>query len=125
MESLRLIIRTPQATLLEVDAARWVQVQLGDGGIGILPNHAPLLAATVDAPLRYADAHGAQSVGVAAGILHVTAAAVTIYTSGLLDGAANGQPPAGAQRFDRLTQALLRERPSPGAPKPEQEYGQA
>lgn len=107
MNSLRLIIRTPQATLLEVNEARWVQVQLSDGGIGILPNHAPLLATTVDAPLRYADAQGAQRVGVAAGILHVTAAAVTIYTSGLLEEAPPGRPPTGREGFDRLTQALL------------------
>lgn len=117
MKTLHLTVRTPQKTLLTVAEADWIQVRLADGGgIGILPRHAPLLAATVDAPLCYADADGEHSLGVAAGILHITSEAVTVFTSGLLDKAAEKRPlplvTPTSQRFDRLVHALLAKRPS-------------
>ena len=117
MKTLHLTVRTPQKTLLTVVEARWIQVRLADGGgIGILPRHAPLLAATIDAPLCYSDADGEHSLGVAAGILHITREAVTVFTSGLLDKAAEKRPLSLAtptnQRFDRLVHALLAKRPS-------------
>ncbi|MCB0154427.1 MAG: hypothetical protein KDF65_06475 [Anaerolineae bacterium] len=80
-EPLRLRVLTPAAALLEVATAAWVQVQLADGGgIGIWPGHAPLLAETVAAPLRYADAQGEHHLEVGAGVLHIEAGSVTILT---------------------------------------------
>ena len=52
---MRLTVLTPAETLLEVEGVKWVRVQLADGGrISIWPGHAPLLAETVAAALRYA-----------------------------------------------------------------------
>lgn len=101
MATLALTIRSPQRQLLHVDSVRWVQVPLADGGsIGILPGHAPLLAATVAAPLRYATDDGDHSLPLAAGILHIGRKTVTIYTAELTDD--TEQP----TRFVRLLQSL-------------------
>ena len=56
--SLHLHVLTPAETLLRADA-QWVHVRLADGaGISIYPEHAPLLAETLTASLRYADSSG-------------------------------------------------------------------
>ena len=95
---LQLWVRTPAETVLRADGVRWVQAQLADGGgIGIWPGHAPMLAETVTAPLRYEDAHGEHSVTVNAGILQVTPGQVRVYVSGAeseqaAEGEANGAP---------------------------------
>jgi F0F1-type ATP synthase epsilon subunit len=84
---LRLTVLTPAETLLDVEEVAWVQARLADGGgIGIYPRHAPLLAETVTAPLRYADSSGEHTLGVEAGILQVDGDGVTILTSGLVRG---------------------------------------
>ena len=58
-EPFRLTVLTPEQTLLDVQRVAWVQVQLADGGpIGVYPGHAPLLAETTAAPLRYQDPSG-------------------------------------------------------------------
>jgi len=113
---LRLTVLTPAETLLAVGKAAWVQVHLADGGgIGIYPGHAPLLAETVGAPLRYADPSGEHALDLEAGILEVDGDGVTILTSGSLQAREGLQPPqdsasdsvSGEMRFDRLAQALL------------------
>jgi F0F1-type ATP synthase epsilon subunit len=82
-EPWRLVIRTPAETALEAHDVTWVQVQLADGGpITILPGHAPLLAESVAAPLRYVDGAGDHSVLVNAGLLYVARGEVTVYTTG-------------------------------------------
>jgi F0F1-type ATP synthase epsilon subunit len=111
IEPLRLTVLTPTQTLLDVRGVAWIQVQLADGGgIGIWPGHAPLLAETVAAPLRYADALGEHALDLEAGILQIARDSVTIFTSGLTRQAVTAQPPDEDQegaRFDRLAQALL------------------
>jgi F0F1-type ATP synthase epsilon subunit len=107
---LRLAVLTPDKSLLDVAGVAWVQVPLADGGgIGIKPRHAPLLAATVTGPVRYADAEGSQhTLDVEAGILQVTTGLVTIFTSGLAGAEAIDLLPDESQaRFDRLAHALL------------------
>ena len=80
----RLMVLTPAKTLLDVEEVAWVQAQLADGGgIGIYPRHAPLLAETVTAPLRYAGESGEHTLNLEAGILQVDGEGVTIFTSGL------------------------------------------
>lgn len=107
-----LIIQTPEEIVVEALDVRWVRVRLADGGeIGIWPGHAPLLAETLTAPVRYADDAGEHVVPVHAGILHITPGQVSIYTTGL---AAEGAiPPTLAEsdeekRFARLMKTLLR-----------------
>jgi F0F1-type ATP synthase epsilon subunit len=115
---LRLTVLTPAEALLDLGEAAWVQVHLADGGpIGIYPGHAPLLAETVGAPLRYADPSGEHALDLEAGILQVDADGVTIFTSGSRQAREGSPPPhdsgsesgsvSGEMRFDRLAQALL------------------
>jgi len=81
--TLELSVLNPAETLLKVREAAWVHLRLADGtGITIYPGHAPLLAETVTAPLRYADKAGEHVFNVEAGILQVDCDAVKIFTSG-------------------------------------------
>lgn len=108
-ELLRLVVLTPVSTLLDAGDVKWVQLRLADGaGIGIFPGHAPLLAETVAAPLRYADANGEHILNVDAGILRVANAAVTLFTSGLRDQVAALSPWDMDEKphFERLFHAL-------------------
>lgn len=110
IEPLRLRVLTPAETLAEVEGVKWVQALLADGcGISIWPGHAPLLAETVTAPLRYADATGEHTLDLEVGILQVDRDGVTIFTSGLAQPPADSKPAGGwgEARFDRLTQTLL------------------
>jgi F0F1-type ATP synthase epsilon subunit len=107
---LRLTVLTPAETLLDVEEVAWVQAQLADGGgIGIYPGHAPLLAETVTALLRYADPLGEHTLDLEAGILQVDDNGVTILTSGLAHTSEVSQTPEVLEgtRFDRLAQELL------------------
>ncbi|MGC9332581.1 MAG: hypothetical protein ACP5JJ_00415, partial [Anaerolineae bacterium] len=95
--------------LLDIHDAHWVQVQIADGGsIGIRPGHAPLVAQTVTAPVRYADDIGEHSIEVERGILQIHRQGVSVFTTGSPAGPYEKMAPEGAeQRFDRLAQALL------------------
>jgi F-type H+-transporting ATPase subunit epsilon len=121
-ELLRLTVLTPAETLLDVEEVAWAQVRLADGGgIGIYPGHAPLLAETVSAPLRYADRSGEHTLDLEAGILQVDRGGVTVLTSGVSQtsedsdelGRAVSQPSetlaevSEGAHFDRLLQELL------------------
>jgi len=103
---LRLTVLTPAGALLDVDDAAWVQVPLADGGsVGIYPGHAPLLAETRRAPLRYATATGEHRTGeFEAGILQVTGHRVLLLTGGA--GATAGVPADEMPQFDRLLEML-------------------
>jgi F0F1-type ATP synthase epsilon subunit len=84
---LRLTVVKPGTVLLAADGLEWVKVQLCDGGgIGIYPGHGPLLAATDDGDVRYADASGEHALRVPAGILRIDEGAVTIYTAAAAEG---------------------------------------
>mgnify|MGYP001099167300 CR=1 FL=1 len=104
---LRLTVLTPAGVLLDVADVTWVQVPLADGGsVGIYPGHAPLLAETRRAPLRYATATGEhRTEEFEAGILQVRGRQVLLLTGGAGETA---RAPAGdAQQFERLLGALL------------------
>jgi F0F1-type ATP synthase epsilon subunit len=82
---------------------------LADGrGITIYPGHAPLLAETVTAPIRYADEGGEHGFDAEAGILHVDRAQVTIFTSASSEVEAAPEPFAMPEqrRFERLAREL-------------------
>ncbi len=106
---LRLTVVTPAETLLDAEGVAWVQARLIDGGgVGIYPGHAPLLAETVIAPLRYADLLGEHTLDLEAGILQVDDSGVTIFTSGLqTSDVSETLEVLDDERFDRLAQALL------------------
>ena len=104
IKPLRLTVLTPAETPLNVGEVAWVQARLADGGgIGIYPGHAPLLAETVTALLRYADPSGEHILDLEAGILQVDDNSVTILTSGL----AETSEVSDGTRFDRLARELL------------------
>ncbi|RLC98849.1 MAG: hypothetical protein DRI77_04115 [Chloroflexi bacterium] len=85
IKPLRLMVLTPAETLIEAEGVKWVQAQLADGaGISVWPGHAPLLAETITAPLRYADETGEHTLDLEAGILQVDGDGVMIFTSGLV-----------------------------------------
>ena len=71
-KTLRLQILSPEKDFLDVDAAL-VQLKLKDGkSIGILPGHAPLIAATERGKIRYDSADGDQNeIDVSSGILWI------------------------------------------------------
>jgi len=73
-------VLTPEGPLLETDGVRWIRVQLRDGQIGILPDHAPLLAELVPAVLVYGDESGTHDLWLNAGILWVHRGGVRILT---------------------------------------------
>ena len=69
---MHLQILTPAEALLEVEEAQRIHVRLADGtGLSIYPGHAPLLAETVTAPVRYVDASGEHEFDAEGGILEV------------------------------------------------------
>jgi len=80
---MKLLVLTPEETLLEAEKTAKVRLVLADGGsIGIHPGHHPLLAETREGPVEYGEERYTEAVPVRAGILHVEADQVTIYTSG-------------------------------------------
>jgi len=110
IEPLRLVVLTPERPLLEARDVAWVQARLADGGpIGIYPGHAPLLAETAAAPLRYADPSGEHALDVAAGILQVGDGDVTVFTAEPAPASGGSETSTVLQdvRFDRLARDLL------------------
>jgi len=110
VESLRLTVLTPERPLLEAEGVAWVQARLADGGpIGIYPGHAPLLAETAAAPLRYADPSGEHALDLAAGILQVGGGDVTVLAGELVQTSEVSETSEILQdvRFDRLARDLL------------------
>jgi F0F1-type ATP synthase epsilon subunit len=109
-EPFHLTVLTPEQALLEVKGVTRVQAQLADGGpIGIYPGHAPLLAETAAAPLRYADPSGEHAIDLDEGILQVNDASVTVFAGKAKPGEASEPSPdsENGQHFDRLAQELL------------------
>jgi len=115
IKPLRLTVLTPAETLLDVEEVAWVRARLADGGgISIYPGHAPLLAETVTAPLRYANGSGEHVLELEAGILQVDRDGVTIFTSGLTQTSEVFETSEVSEdrRFDRLARTLLRAVPA-------------
>jgi F0F1-type ATP synthase epsilon subunit len=101
---------TPTQALLKAEGVAWVQARLADGSpIGIYPGHAPLLAETVVAPLRYTDASGEHAIDLGAGILQVSEESVTVFAGSVkpCEGLEPSQSSEDGKYFDRLAQELL------------------
>lgn len=109
--SLHLTVLLPGKVLVDAIDVAWVQVELADGGgIGIYPGHAPLLAETVTAPLRYADGGGEHTLHLAAGILQIDSQGVAILTTGEEEVGAELEASTGEVEFRRLAGWLARRR---------------
>ena len=107
-ESFHLTVLTPERALLEAEGVTGVHAQLADGApIGIYPDHAPLLAETVAAPLRYADPSGEHAIDLSAGILRVSEAGVTVFASQTSKAWQTSEASEDDEHFDRLTRDLL------------------
>jgi len=107
-DTTRLTVITPAETLREVEDVAWVRLRLADGtGLTVYPGHAPLLAETIAAPIRYA-AHGNEhALNAEAGILRVDRGAITVFTSGEADLEATG--PAAVSSQEREFKRMARE----------------
>jgi F0F1-type ATP synthase epsilon subunit len=104
------MVLTPERPLLEAEGVTWVQAHLADGGpIGIYPGHAPLLAETAAALLRYADLAGEHALDLAAGILQVGGGDVIVLAGELVQTPEVSETSEVLQdvRFDRLARDLL------------------
>ena len=105
---MRLIVLTPEETLLDQDGLSRIKVRLADGGsIGIRPNHHPLIAETVAGVVFFGEEDYDQSLDLEAGILYINFNQVTLFTSGLrahegIIGQFKGQTD-----YPRLTQTML------------------
>ena len=111
VRTLELKVTNPVTTLLAVAEAEWVHVRLANGtGLTVYPGHAPLLAETASAPLRYTDGDGEHAFQVPAGILQVTADEVKVLTSSQSEKEKGSWPSAVSeeQRFERLARQLQR-----------------
>ncbi len=108
-KTFELSVLNPAEMLLEVGEARWVHLRLVDGtGITIYPGHAPLLAETITAPLRYADEAGEHVFNAEAGILQVERERVTVLTSGQCEAETTPRTSTVSEerRFERLAREL-------------------
>lgn len=80
MERQRLRIVTPMGVRLRAEGVLAMEAELTDGAIGILPSHAPLVAALTPGELVYEDETGRHTLTIAAGILRVAEGGVTVLT---------------------------------------------
>lgn len=121
MDSLALKVLTPERVLLQVERAIKIRLRLADQAwISIFPNHAPLVAETLDGPLAYDTEIESGSLNIAAGFLYVEDNRVHVLTRGALDQAssARGMDIGEGARFDRLARELmvhLNAQPAPAA----------
>lgn len=103
---MKLVVLTPQETLLEEQELSKVRVLLADGGsLGIHPGHHPLLAETDSGPVEYGREEYRDQIGVRAGVLRVEGDRVIIYTSGLTEEEIHSQP-AEPDRMEKTIQEL-------------------
>ena len=78
-KTLHLEVITPDAAVLHEDVD-FVLVRALDGDLGIMPNHAPLIASLSIWPLCYDKGGNRQCVTVASGFLEVHGNTVTVIT---------------------------------------------
>ncbi len=81
-ERLRLEVLSLGTDSFICDDIKALTVRLEDGSLlGILPKHAPLIAATSDGVLRFTDEDGDQELQVKAGIMTIKNNIVSILTT--------------------------------------------
>ena len=80
VERLWLRIVTPEGVRLRAEGVLAIEAELTNGAIGILPSHAPLVAALTPGELVYEDETGRHTLTLAAGILRVAEGGVSVLT---------------------------------------------
>ncbi|MCH4166686.1 MAG: F0F1 ATP synthase subunit epsilon [Megasphaera sp.] len=78
-KTIRLEVITPDAAVLNEDV-NFVLVRALDGDLGILPNHAPLIASLSIWPLEYEQQGQRQAITIAKGFLEVSNNTITVIT---------------------------------------------
>lgn len=78
-KTIRLEVITPDAAVLNEDV-EFVLVRALDGDLGIMPNHAPLIASLDIWPLMYDIGGQRHCLSVASGFLEVSNNAITVIT---------------------------------------------
>ena len=78
---MRFEVLAPDKYVLKSDAISYVEAVTLWGGVGILPRHAPLIAALKEAPLKYRDAEGiAHFLCIQGGFMEVKDNKVVVMT---------------------------------------------
>jgi F0F1-type ATP synthase epsilon subunit len=109
-DPLRLVVLTPERTLLDVADVRKVRVLLADEAwLSVYPGHAPLLAETVAGSVAYVTDAGEDDIDLAEGIVRIEGGVVTLFTGGLAGAAdmLHADAEDDALEFDRLAQVLM------------------
>lgn len=105
---LTLTIYSPERKILEESRLESVIVPLADGGtIGIRPGHAPLIAETVQGPVRFQKMDVQDSLELYPGVLDIRDNAVTILTAGATAEENDPTEQYPSLSFDRLMRTLL------------------
>ena len=108
---MNLHVITPAEIILTTETVTFVEVNAFEGRLGILPDHAALLAETLPGPLFYEDETGAHSLELPAGILQVHDNRLTIFTSAgpqeAIPNEEDEEDEVEEQEYQRLTQALF------------------
>lgn len=75
-------VLSPDAYVLQTDEVSYLEVQTTNGGLGIYPNHATMVAALAQAPLKYRDAsNNTHYVFVDGGFLEIKENKATILST--------------------------------------------
>lgn len=79
---MKLLVQTPDATIVDVDNITDLQAETSDGRFGILPGHMPLTSALTIALVTYHQQDGSKNtVAVMGGILNTDGNVITILTT--------------------------------------------
>lgn len=75
-------VLSPDAYVLQTDEVSYIEVQTTDGGLGIFPGHATMVAALAQAPLKYRDgSNNTHYVFVDGGFLEIKENKATILST--------------------------------------------
>lgn len=90
--TLWLRVITPEGVRLRAEGVRIVEARLTDGAIGILPDHAPLVAALASGELVYENGTGRHTLTLAGGVLRMAEGGVTVLTTRATPNTLLGEP---------------------------------
>jgi len=105
---LSLNVLTPEGSILDKEALYSVNVPLADGcPIGIKPGHAPLIAETIQGPVRFRSLDGENQIELHAGVLDIRDNQVIILTPGKVSATPLEITEESENDYDRLMTSLI------------------